>query len=142
MPGDFLETAKGAPARPDLIFYDMFSSKTHRHQWTIENFHRLFAACAGRAAELFTYSHSTPSRAALLAAGFYVAKGRSAGVKEETTIALTPAALGSPFTSRYQLLASEWIGRWHRSQAKFPAELTAEQQPSFAEQILQHQQFR
>lgn len=142
VPGDFLETAKVAPAPPDLIFYDMFSSKTHREQWTLENFHRLFAACAGRAAELFTYSYSTPARAALIAAGFYVAKGRSAGAKEETTIALTPAALGSPFTSRYQLLGSEWIGRWHRSQAKFPAELTAEQQPSFAEQILQHEQFR
>ncbi len=142
VPGDFLETARAAPAPPDLIFYDMFSSRTHREQWTLENFHHLFAACAGRAAELFTYSHSTPARAALLAAGFFVAKGRSAGAKEETTIALTPAALGSPFTCRYQLLASEWIGRWHRSQAKFPAELTAEQQPSFAEQILQHQQFR
>ncbi len=140
--GDFLETVNAAPAPPDLIFYDMFSSKTHREQWTLENFHRLFAACSGRPAELFTYSYSTPARAALLAAGFFVAKGRSAGLKEETTIALTPGALGSPFTSGYQLLASEWIGRWHRSQAKFPPELTVEEQPPFAEQILQHQQFR
>ncbi|MGH8165409.1 MAG: tRNA-guanine transglycosylase, partial [Rhodanobacteraceae bacterium] len=76
VPGDFLETMTQAPAPPDLIFYDMFSSKTHREQWTLEIFRRLFAACAGRAAELFTYTHSTAARAALLAAGFFVAKGR------------------------------------------------------------------
>ncbi len=93
VPGDFFETVAQAPVPPDLIFYDMFSSKTHREQWTIAIFRRLFAACAGRAVELFTYTHSTAARAALLAAGFYVAKGRPAGAKEETTIALTPAAL-------------------------------------------------
>ncbi len=142
VPGDFLETVARAPSPPDLIFYDMFSGRTHGEQWTIETFRRLFAACAGRAAELFTYTHSTAARAALLAAGFFVAKGRSAGAKEETTIAFTPAALGSPTTRRYELLASEWIGRWNRSQAKFPAELSTEQQPAFADQIRQHQQFR
>ncbi len=142
VPGDFLTTMTEAPAPPDLIFYDMFSSRTHGEQRTIETFRQLFAACAGRAAELFTYSHSTAARAALLASGFFVAKGRPAGAKEETTIAFTPAALGSPMTRRYELLASEWIGRWNRSQAKFPAQLAPEQQPAFAEQIRQHQQFR
>ena len=142
VPGDFLATVSHAPSPPDLIFYDMFSSRTHGEQWTIETFRRLFAACAGRAVELFTYTYSTAARAALLAAGFFVAKGRPAGAKEETTIAFTPAALGSPTTRRYELLASEWIGRWNRSQAKFPAELPAEQQPAFADQIRQHQQFR
>jgi queuine tRNA-ribosyltransferase len=140
--GDFLETVRQAPLPPDVIFYDMFSSKTHCEQWTIEIFRQLFTACRGRATEIFTYTHSTAARAALLAAGFYVAKGRAAGAKEETTIALTPAALGSPFADRYELLASEWIGRWNRSHAKFPAELSLEQQPAFAEQILQHRQFR
>jgi queuine tRNA-ribosyltransferase len=139
--GDFLETVRHAPLPPDLIFYDMFSSRTHGEQWTIETFRRLFAACRGRATELFTYSHSTAARAALLAAGFYVAKGRCAGVKEETTIALTPAALGSPSARRYELLASEWIGRWNRSQAKFPAEVSLEQRPAFEEQIRRHRQF-
>ena len=139
--GDFLETVRQAPLPPDLIFYDMFSSRTHGEQWTIETFRRLFAASRGRATELFTYTHSTAARAALLAAGFYVAKGRSAGVKEETTIAFTPRALGSPFAGRYELLASEWIGRWNRSQAKFPAEVSPEQQPAFEEKILRHEQF-
>ena len=140
--GDFLETMWQTPFPPNLIFYDMFSSKTHGEQWTIETFRQLLTACRGRATEMFTYTHSTAARAALLGAGFYVAKGRAAGAQEETTIALTPAALGSPFAERYQLLASEWIGRWNRSLAKFPAELSLEQQPAFAEQILQHRQFR
>ncbi|MEO7167140.1 MAG: tRNA guanosine(34) transglycosylase Tgt [Spartobacteria bacterium] len=142
VPGDFLATVTTTTPPPDLIFYDMFSSRTHGEQWTIEIFCRLFAACAARATELFTYSHSTPARAALLAAGFHVAKGRSAGVKEETTIALTPAALGSPFSRAYQLLAAEWIGRWNRSQAKFPPELTLAEQPPFEQRIREHAQFR
>ncbi len=142
VPGDFFETMAHAPGPPDLIFYDMFSSRTHCEQWTIAIFRRLFAACAGRAAELFTYTHSTAARAALLAAGFHVAKGRRAGAKEETTIALTPAALASVFACRYELLASEWIGRWNRSHAKFPAEIPPLEQPAFEELIRAHGQFQ
>ncbi|CAN5549116.1 hypothetical protein BH20VER3_BH20VER3_02250 [soil metagenome] len=142
VPGDFLETIAHAPAAPDLIFYDMFSSQTHREHWRIEIFRRLFAACRGRATELFTYSHSTAARAALLAAGFYLGKGRPAGAKEETTIALTPAALGSQFAHRYELLAADWIGRWNRSHAKYPSEVPEEERPGFEEQIRQHPQFR
>ena len=140
--GDFLETVAVAPAPPDLIFYDMFSSRTHGEQWAIEIFRRLFAACAGRATELFTYTHSTAARAALLTAGFYVAKGRPAGTKEATTIAFTPAALGSPFTRSYELLAAEWVGRWNRSRAKFPSEIAADRRADFEELIRQHEQFR
>ena len=140
--GDFLETVTHAPAPPDLIFYDMFSRKTHGEQWTIEIFRRLFGACAGCAAELFTYSHSTAARAALLAAGFYVAKGRPAGAKEETTIAFTPAAAGSPFTRSYELLAADWVRRWHRSHAKFPQEIPTEERPAFEKLIQSHEQFR
>ncbi|HEY2712175.1 MAG TPA: tRNA guanosine(34) transglycosylase Tgt [Chthoniobacterales bacterium] len=140
--GDFLQTVVQTPSAPDLIYYDMFSSRTHGNQWTIEIFRRLFAACAERPVELFTYSHSTAVRTALLAAGFFVARGRPAGRQEETTIALTPAALTSPFARRYQLLASEWISRWHRSRAKFPSEVPREERPAFEQQILQHKQFR
>ncbi len=140
--GDFLQTVVQAPSAPDLIYYDMFSSRTHGNQWTIEIFRRLFAACEERPVELFTYSHSTAVRTALLAAGFFVARGRPAGMQEETTIALTPAALTSPFARGYQLLASEWISRWHRSRAKFPSEVPREERPAFEQQILQHKQFR
>ena len=139
--GDFLETVLQVSVPPDLIFYDMFSSRTHPEQWTIAIFRSLFAACAGHPAELFTHTHSTAARAALLAAGFYVAKGRPAGTKEETTIALTPSAWGNPFCRSYQLLAAEWVGRWNRSRAKFPTEIPSHQQPAFEELIRTHRQF-
>ena len=136
--GDFLATMAAAPAPPDLIFYDMFSTKYSGDPWTVTAFHKVFAACAGRAAELYTYTCSTANRAALLAAGFYVARGRSAGEKTETTIALTPAAC----LHRHDLLAADWLGKWKRSGAKFPSEMHADQHPAFERVILAHPQFQ
>jgi queuine tRNA-ribosyltransferase len=142
MSGDFLETMGAAPAPPDLIFYDMYSQKTSGPLWTVEAFRRLFAACAGRAAELFTYTCSTATRTALLAAGFCVAKGRSAGKKVETTIALTPEAFREPASCRHELLTADWLEKWHRSAAKFPAGVPTEQRPLFEQAIREHEQFR
>jgi queuine tRNA-ribosyltransferase len=139
LPGDFLAILPAAPA-PDLIFFDLFSSKTSGSPWTFAAFRQIFDACAGRAAELFTYTCSTPARAALLAAGFHVAKGRSTGDKMETTIALTPAASGR--TCRHEFLGAEWLGKWARSTAKFPTDITAEQFPAFERRILEHPQFQ
>jgi queuine tRNA-ribosyltransferase len=141
LPGDFLETMSTAPDPPDLIFYDMFSTKTSGDQWTLNAFSKLFEACAGRAAELFTYTCSTANRAALLAAGFYVARGRSAGEKLETTIALTPAARAASSSCRHELLTPEWLEKWHRSGAKFPGEIQAHQYTSFEQAIRGHEQF-
>ncbi len=138
VPGDFPATVAVAPAAPDLIFYDMFSTKTHGDPWTLTAFHKVFAACAHRAAELFTYSCSTANRVALLAAGFYVARGRNAGQKTETTIALTPVAAQ---TGRHALLGDDWLEKWARSTAKFPADLSAEHHPSFERTIREHPQF-
>jgi queuine tRNA-ribosyltransferase len=141
--GDFLQMMDHASAPPDVIFYDMFSSKTSADAWKLETFRRLFAACEGRAVELFTYTCSTWVRAALLAAGFYVAKGRSTGPKDETTIAFTPAAYRTTSRARHELLASAWLERWNRSGAKFPPELAAiDQQPAFEQTIREHAQFR
>ena len=87
------------PAPPDLIFYDMFSSKTCADPWTMESFRKLFAACAGRAAELFTYTCSTAIRAALARRRLLRRARTEHGEKQETTIALTPEAYryhGSP----------------------------------------------
>jgi queuine tRNA-ribosyltransferase len=140
--GDFPTTMTGAPAPPDLIFYDMFSSRTSADVWTLTAFRRLFAACREHTTELFTYTCSTAVRSALLAAGFYVAKGRSIGAKEETTIALSPAALHSERGSRHQLLSSAWISRWQRSQAKFPLGVGAGEQASFEGVIRAHAQFQ
>ncbi|MHA3772442.1 tRNA guanosine(34) transglycosylase Tgt [Verrucomicrobiota bacterium sgz303538] len=142
IPGNFLETMTQAPSAPDVIFYDMFSSKTNCDEWTFEAFRRLFTVCKGRDTELFTYTCSTAIRVALLAAGFYVAKGRSTGEKLETTIALTPEALRSPFQGRHELLSADWLKKWNRSGAKFPVEIGADQHPSFEKMILGHEQFQ
>jgi queuine tRNA-ribosyltransferase len=140
--GEFPETISAAPAAPDLIFYDMFSSQSSAEQWTMAAFQQLFRACAGHSAELFTYSRSTANRAALLAAGFYVAAGRSAGEKEETTIALTPEALRELSPYRHELLAEEWLAKWNRSNAKFPGEMPAQDYSAFERIIREHEQFQ
>jgi queuine tRNA-ribosyltransferase len=142
LPGDFLQTMATAPAPPDLVYYDMFSTKAGGDQWTLAAFRQLFLACADHSTELFTYTCSTANRAALLAAGFYVAKGRNAGEKLETTIALTPEAYRATSPCRHELLTADWLEKWRRSVAKFPAELHAEQYPSFEQVIREHEQFQ
>jgi queuine tRNA-ribosyltransferase len=139
--GDFLEAMTHAPA-PDLIFYDMFSTKTSAQLWTAATFQRVFEACAGQAAELFTYTCSTANRAALLAAGFFVARGRNAGEKLETTIALTPAAFQCGRAKRRELLGCDWLAKWERSAAKFPGDISPNERPAFEKIIRDHEQFR
>ncbi len=136
--GDFPATIPEAATPPDLIFYDMFSGKTSGDAWTLATFRRLFAVCGHRAVELFTYSRSTAVRARLLAAGFFVARGTAMGLKEQTTIALTPTA---PQHDR-ELLDHTWLERWERSQAKFPDEIDPSDHADFAHAIRQHPQFQ
>lgn len=137
VPGDFMQTMESPPDPPDLIFYDMFSSKTCSGAWTLETFERLFAGCMGRPVELFTYSPSTAVRVAMLSAGFYVAQGRSTGEKEQTTIAFTPQAAPVP----HPLLDAAWLARWKRSAAQFPANFTDTERAALADRILHHPQF-
>jgi queuine tRNA-ribosyltransferase len=139
--GNFVERMnQGSP--PDLIFYDMFSTKTSAELWTLEIFRKLFEACAGRAVELFTYTCSTANRAALLAAGFFVARGRNAGDKTETTIALTPAALDSARKQKRDFLSGDWFAKWERSAAKFPTDVAPNERSVFEKIIRGHEQFR
>jgi len=138
--GDFLRTRDTAPAPPELLFFDMFSGKTSGEQWTPEAFRQLYGVCSGRPAELFTYTCSTAARGSLLAAGFYVAKGRSVGLKEETTAAMTPEAVAiSPLRDR--LLPPEWIAKWKRSGARYPAALDEAGRGAYEIAILEHPQF-
>ncbi len=139
--GDFLERMNDAPT-PDLIFYDMFSTKTSAPLWSASAFRKLFQACAGRAVELFTYTCSTANRAALLSADFFVARGRNAGEKIETTIALTPAALISTSKRNGSLLAHDWLARWERSAAKFPGDVAPNERLVFEKTVRDHEQFR
>ena len=140
--GDFVRNLDVAPVPPEVIFYDMFSSKTCGDQWTVELFARLFAACKGCGTELFTYSCSTATRVAMLAAGFHVARGRCSGEKEETTIAFTPEALAGGYPSRHELLGKEWLAKWQRSAARFPLGLSEPERIPFADRIQGHPQFK
>ena len=142
IPGDFTETMVLTPAPPDLIFYDMFSTKTCSKAWALTTFHKVFMICAGNPSELFTYTCSTANRVALLAAGFYVARGRRTGEKLETTIALTPEAWHKQASQSYELLTTDWLTKWHRSAAKFPVGMNADNYSSFERAILNHPQFR
>lgn len=140
--GDFPGTIRSAPFAPDLIFYDMFSTKTSTQLWSFRTFRSLFEACVGRAAELFTYTCSTANRAAMLAAGFHVARGRNAGAKIETTIALTPAAARDPQRPAREILSGDWLAKWARSAAKFPADIALAERPHFEKLIREHEQFQ
>ncbi|MEO7793208.1 MAG: tRNA guanosine(34) transglycosylase Tgt [Thermoanaerobaculia bacterium] len=140
--GDFAETMARAPFAPDLVYYDLFSGSTHPEAWTLANFERLHAACMGKAVELFTYTASTAARVAMLGAGFWVAKGRPTDGRPESTIALTAAAVDPIAGSRHDLLGSEWLERWGRSQARFPSDVLADRQAAVARRILDHPQFR
>ncbi len=135
--GDFQSSMQLPSAAPDLIFYDMFSSKTHAEQWTAASFLRLFSLCRAHATQLFTYSTSTAVRVALLTAGWHVAHGRAFGVKSETTLALTPSA-SHP---EHRMLGAAWLKKWACSHAQFPPNLPADQREDFAKTILKHPQF-
>jgi queuine tRNA-ribosyltransferase len=137
---DFLAHLDTALA-PDVIFYDPFSAKTDTPLWTPEVFARLFARCATKPAELFTYSASTAVRVALLTAGFFVAEGVGTGPKAATTIAFTPRVDRSALPPTAQLLGPAWLARWRRSDSKFPTSLPADAQPAFAARIEAHPQF-
>ncbi len=132
--GDFRDRVSTAPT-PDLILYDPFSAKTDGGLWTLECFESVFGICAQHDTELLTYSSSTMVRAALLAAGFAVAHGAPTGPRNETTLAMTPAALPYAEERGRILLGRDWLARWQRSDARFPSDVAAEAYPSVAERI-------
>jgi queuine tRNA-ribosyltransferase len=138
--GDFLVRLDDAPP-PAVIFYDPFSPKTDAPLWTLECFERVFEACDGHDTELFTYSVSTAVRAALLAAGFVVARGAPTGAKAETTLAMTPAAATHAAARGRTLLGADWLARWRRSDAQFPPDVAPEARGAFAERIVARAQF-
>jgi queuine tRNA-ribosyltransferase len=138
LPGDFALRKFEAPA-PEVIFFDPFSFRTDGALWTLAAFRELAALCSQKPAELYTYTYSTSVRAAMLAAGFYVAKGRATGPKAETTIAMSPPAASSPHP--HHLLGAEWLAKWRRSDAQAPFG-SVEQDVSWHAAVLSHPQFR
>jgi queuine tRNA-ribosyltransferase len=136
MRGDFAVCKTHAPP-PDVVFFDPFSFKTDGGLWTLNAFRELAALWVNQAVELFTYTYSTSVRAAMLAAGFYVAKGRATGPKAETTIGLTSRAAAA--AHGHELLGSEWLSKWHRSDAQMP--LGAGRETEWRTAIEGHPQF-
>ena len=136
--GDFALRKFEAPP-PDVVFFDPFSFKTDSALWTLNAFRELARAFKDKHTELYTYTYSTSVRAAMLAAGFYVAKGRATGLKGETTVGLSPRAAGAAHGR--ELLGQEWLAKWRRSDAQVPFGST-EQDDSWREAVLAHPQFR
>ena len=136
--GNFSETLTQAEALPDFIFYDLWSGRTQSDAWTVAAFRQLFDACREKPCALFTYTTSTAARVALLASGWYVARGVAAGAKTETTIALTSPLTPGPWT----LLGDKWLGKWQRSHVRFPTDLLPAEHEAFATKLRQHPQFQ
>jgi hypothetical protein len=82
-------------------------------------------------------------RAGLLAAGFFVAKGVSTGDKVETTYALTQAAVArrKQDDPNFSLLCQAWLGRWERSQTRYPFGLPNDSESDLEYLIRNHSQF-
>jgi queuine tRNA-ribosyltransferase len=139
--GDFRAEMTTAPT-PDCIFYDPFSAVTDVSMWTLECFERVFTACADHDTELFTYSASTRVRAALLGAGFVVARGAPTGRKAETTLAMTAAAALLAGSRGRVVLGPDWLDRWKRSRSPFPTDVPAAAHPALGERIAGLPQFR
>jgi len=123
--------------RPDVIFYDLFSAKSETGHWMPEVFVNLLKCAAGGPTELFTYTASTAARVALLAAGFFVARGLSIGLKEETTVAF----VGKSPAFEDKLLGADWLSRWSRSHVKFPENVAEADHAAFESKIISHPQF-
>jgi queuine tRNA-ribosyltransferase len=138
LPGDFA-ALKFAAAPPDIIYFDPFSFKTDSDLWSLAAFRELAQVCAAKATELFTYTYSTSVRAAMLAAGFYVAKGAATGPKAETTIALSPRAAAGKHG--HELLGEDWLLKWQRSDARVPFGADPKDL-SWQEAVAAHPQFR
>jgi queuine tRNA-ribosyltransferase len=138
LPGDFSVRKFDAPP-PDVVYFDPFSFKTDSALWTLASFRELADVCRDKATELFTYTYSTSVRAAMLAAGFYVAKGRATGPKTETTIGLSPRAAAQ--ATHREFLGAQWLAKWERSDAQAPFGAGVEDS-SWKSAVTAHPQFR
>ena len=139
----FIAYLTRAPGADDvnLVFYDPFSPKTDTVLWQAEIFARLHQRCQPDPAELYTYASGTEVRVALLVAGFHVAEGIGTGPKATTTVAYSHLVGRATAPDAPRLLGAEWLARWRRSGAKFPAGLDESQQAALVQRIESHPQF-
>ena len=135
--GDFPERMEHAPL-PDCIYYDPFSLHTDGPLWSYDMFRKIFEKCRNRKVSLFTYSASTQVRGALLAAGFYVGRGRGTGPKSETTVAFTSL---EGETGDINLLGRDWLEKFGRSSARFSDDCSCEEKNLIEKLVITHPQF-
>jgi len=114
--GDLLETLQQQPAESaDVVFWDLFSVRTHPNLWTVDAFSRLRRTCRS-GCTVHTYSGATAVRSAMLLAGFAVGVGNDVGeLKQNTVAAVDLADLESPLDRR-------WWERVSRSSVPFPSD--------------------
>jgi len=136
--GDFAVNCELAPA-PDVIYYDMYSLNFNDTLWSMQLFKKIFDLCGEKHTRLITYTVSTRTRAALLAAGFSVCYGKGSGPKTETTIAFTSL---DDAQSHPKPLGKEWLGKWTRSTAKTDKNLSEEEKAFINDKVLHHRQFQ
>jgi len=135
---DFLKKLEIAP-KPDLIYYDLFSSNSDIRFWQRDTFQKIKKHCEGHPFQVLTYTASTLVRATLLAEGFFVGYGVGIGPKAHTTTIFNDEVLARKTGN---LLGAEWLARWERSGAQFPENLNDGQKTEFALKVRKHSQFK
>jgi tRNA U34 5-methylaminomethyl-2-thiouridine-forming methyltransferase MnmC len=127
--------------KPHGIMFDPFSPAKNPVMWALNLLKNLFRLLdASRPCVLTTYSRSTMVRVTLLLAGFFVGRGHSTGLKEETTVAANvPALIDKP-------LDHVWLQRAKRSTSAEPLMSNDYQQRPLSQtawdQLQHHPQFK
>ncbi len=113
--GELPETLAQADALADVVFWDLYSTKTSPELWTVQTLSSLRAVCGPRAT-VHTYAAATSFRSGLLLAGFAVGFGPATGIKAQTTqAAVCLSDLPEPLDAR-------WHQRLLRSSVPLPAD--------------------
>ena len=116
--GDFLETMN-ARRLPDLIFYDMFSSKTCGIM-DAGCFQKLFAVCRGRAVELVHLHLFDLGACGSARRRFLRRQGSQRWGEGGDNHRANAGGSGSRFENGHDLLSSQWLEKWNRSGPNFP----------------------
>ncbi len=102
-------------SKPNVIFWDPFSSQSNPNFWTREAF-TLLKNFAAPNATLSTYSSSTLQRIQMLLAGWYVYEGPKSGPKESTT----RASISPVSNWNSTILTGEFLEKLTRSEKDNP----------------------
>ena len=123
-------------SKPDIIFWDPFSSETNQNFWNEEAFAKIYSMASSECS-LSTYSTSTWQRIQLLLAGWNVYEGPSSGPKNSTTRAsITPIQQWQT-----QLLKQDFLKKVERSQQDNPRFFEQIKAENGLDRLFKHPQF-